>query len=190
MFQPVGSIMTEINEGLFYTLAQVTIALAGFSAVAIGLVAQQNRDWGVFEKANAWCIFAFAVLTFLASIIPVVLIEAGLSVSLALMVGLVPSALGGIPISYLAIKVTHDLLKSDEERKRIIGTFTGRIIAYGARFWAIVAMALIWLAMCDFLIPRTEAVYVGIVLMGIVLSLTHFAFFIGLSIQSGSDPKN
>lgn len=182
--------MTEINEGLFYTLAQITIALAGFSAVAIGLVAQQNRDWGVFEKANAWCIFAFAVFTFLASIIPVVLIEAGASLGTALMVGLVPSALGGIPISYLAIKVTHNLLKSEEERTRIVGTFTGRVIAYGARFWAIAAMALIWLTMLDFLIPRTEAVYVGTILFGIVLSLTHFAFFIGLSIQSSSDAQN
>lgn len=181
--------MADINEGLFYTLAQVTIALAGFSAVAIGLVAQQNRELGVFEKANAWCIFAFAVLTFLASIIPVVLIEGGVSLDTALMVGLVPSALGGIPISYLAIRVTHKLLKSEHERTRIVGTFTGRIIAYGARFWAVAAMALIWLTMFDLLIPRTEAVYVGIILFGIVLSLTHFAFFIGLSIQSSSDSK-
>lgn len=182
--------MAEINEGLFYTLAQVTIALAGFSAVAIGLVAQQNRDWGVFEKANAWCIFAFAVLTFLASIIPVVLIEAGLDVSTALMIGLLPCALGGLPISYLGIKVTHDLLSSEKERTRIVGTLTGRIIAYGARFWAIVAMLLIWFAMFDFLVPRTEAVYVGIILFGIILSLIHFAFFIGLSIQSDSDTKD
>jgi len=181
--------MADINEGLFYTLAQVTIALAGFSAVAIGLVAQQNRELGVFEKANAWCIFAFAVLTFLASIIPVVLIEGGVSLGTALMVGLAPSALGGIPISYLAIRVTHKLLKSEEERTRIVGTFIGRIIAYGARFWAVAAMALIWLTMLDFIIPRTEAVYVGIILFGIILSLTHFAFFIGLSIQSNSDSK-
>ena len=181
--------MTDINEGLFYTLAQVTIALAGFSAVAIGLVAQRNRELSVFERANAWCIFAFAVLTFLASIIPVVLLAAGASLDIALLLGLVPSAMGGIPISYLAIKVTHNLLQSEEERTRIVGKFTGRVIAYGARFWAIAVMAVIWLTMLDFLIPRTEAVYVGTILLGIVLSLTHFAFFIGLSLQSSSDSK-
>ena len=179
--------MTEINEGLFFTLAQITIALAGFSAVAIGLVAQQDRELGVFEKANAWCIFAFAVLTFLASIIPIVLIEAGASLGTALMVGLFPTAIGSLPISYLAIIVTKDLLKSEKERTRIVNTFTGRFIAYGARFWAIVASALVWLVMFDFLIPRTQAVYISLILLGIVLSLIHFAFFIGLSIQSGSD---
>lgn len=179
--------MAEINEGLFYTLSQITIALAGFSAVAIGLVAQNNRDWGVFEKANAWCIFAFAVLTFLASIIPVVLIEAGVSVSAALMIGFTVPAIGALPIAYVGIKVTHDLLTSEELRTRIVRTFLGRIIVFGARFWAVIGIVLVWLAMFDFLVPRTEAVYVGVILFGIILSLVHFAFFIGLSIQAGSE---
>ncbi|GAB5502038.1 hypothetical protein [Pyruvatibacter sp.] len=179
--------MTGINEDLFYTLAQITIALAGFSAVAIGLVAQNKSDWQLFEKANAWSIFGFAVLTFLMSIVPPIFINAGYALDTALTAGLIVPAIGALPIAYYAVTYSASFFASNVEQTRSTQTLVGKLIAYGAGCWAVAGMLLVWLTLFDVLIPRTETVYVGLTLIGIVLSLLHFALFLGLSIEDASE---
>ncbi|GAB5413879.1 MAG: hypothetical protein Cons2KO_14820 [Congregibacter sp.] len=175
--------MNELNEGLLYTLSQVTIGLVGFSAIAISLATQTKKAWGVFEKANAWCLFGFAVVSFLGSIIPPVMLMTGLGAEAALTVGFAVLAVGTLPMTYAGVVLTRRLLAERNEKVRITRYLSGRMILHGARYWAILGTSIISLAAFDFLIPRTQAVYVSMLLLGIVLCLVHFSFFLALGLD-------
>ncbi|WOJ95589.1 hypothetical protein R0137_10025 [Congregibacter brevis] len=108
--------MNELNEDLLYTLSQVTIALVGFSSISISIATQSKKNWGVFEKANAWCVFGFAVVSFLASIIPPVMVMAGLSAGTSLRAGFLVLAVGALPMGYGGVVLTRRLLAERGER--------------------------------------------------------------------------
>ncbi|WOJ92225.1 hypothetical protein R0135_10545 [Congregibacter variabilis] len=176
--------MNELNEALLYTLSQVTIALVGFSAIAISFATQTKKNWGVFEKANAWCVFGFAVVAFLASIIPPVMIMAGLSADASLIVGFAVIAIGVLPMTFGGVVLTRRLIAERDEKARITRYLSGRMILHGAPYWAILCTSAVWFAAFDFLIPRSEPVYVSTILVGIILCLIHFSFFLALGLEA------
>lgn len=159
---------------------EVSIAIIGFAGVAIALT-QGKRSWDFFDKVNVWFIFTHSVIAFICSQTYLVLVKT-MPPEFALNSGLRVFAVLWIA-TVLGATVPIFRLRNRNFRTSVLSTFVGKLIVFGAYTGGLLIAILLVLANLKLL--HTDAtIYTGSIATILLLAIAHFAYFIGVNIQT------
>lgn len=171
-----------MNEGIFYALSEVAIALAGFSGVAAALNLHGQYTWSAREVRILWFLVMDSFFVLFFSLLPIPLDLAGWSQE---MLWSVCSALLG---SWFII---GNILAFKGEQKDRAASKSGHLprimpILYAILVLAVVIGVVLWLSAFNILVPASQAVYVAGLIALVAFAAVEFLFFIDLASRQRS----
>ena len=174
-----------MNESVLYTLAEVSVTLAGFSGVVVAFRLRGIQGWSPTELRVLWLLIGDSFLILLFSLLPIPLALANWS----------QDALWGFCNALLGLWfVVVDLLVFRAERRdRAAGQLITVPIISPILYALMVAALGIGIALLlsawDLIVPRGQAVYVLGLLILLAFAALEFMFFIGLMSRQESEQK-
>jgi hypothetical protein len=164
-----------LNEEILYSLAEVAIALAGFSGVVIAFRPPGEEDWTPQEIRLLWFLLIDSLLVVFLSLLPILLALADWS--LDLIWGFSNAALGSWYLIGVALALKGEW--QDRAARRVITVPFMTPILFGVLVIGFVVGLTLWLAALNFLIPRGQAMYVFGLMTLLGFAAVEFLFFIG-----------
>jgi hypothetical protein len=170
-----------MNEPVLSTLAEVAIALAGFSGVAVVFRLRGAHSWSPTELRVLWFLIGDSFLVLFFSLLPFPLALANWS----------QDALWGLCNALLGSWfIVGDVLALRGERRDRVAQqlVTVPVITPILYVMSIGALAMgigLWLSAWDVLVPRGQAVYVLGLITLLAFAALEFLFFIGLVSRQG-----
>ena len=164
-----------MNEAILYTLAELGIALAGFTGVVIALLPPGARNWTSTELRFLWFLLGDSFLVVFFSLLPVSL--ALTSWSLDSIWGVSNAALGSWFVIGNLLAIWGELRDREAQRTLTVPMITP--VLYSILVIAFVVGIALWLAAADILVPRGQAMYVFGLLTLLGFGAIEFLFFIG-----------
>jgi hypothetical protein len=172
-----------MNEGVLYALAEVAVALAGFSGLVVVFRFQGVRRWSPMELRMLWLLIGDSFLVLLFSLLPVPLSLFGWSASLIWSV--CPALLGTWFFLGSGLAIRGD--RADRARGISVSVPAFTPILSAVVVGSIVMGAALWLSVFDLGVPRGQGIYVlGLILL-VAYAAVEFLFFIGLMSQRNPD---
>jgi hypothetical protein len=172
-----------MNEAILYTIAELGIALAGFSGVVIALL-PGARNWTATELRLLLLLLGDSFLVVLYAILPVTL--ALTPVSLDWIWGVSNAALGSWFIVGNGLALRGEWRDRKESRTHVIPVITP--VLYSIFVIASVMGIALWLAAIDVVVPRGQAAYVFGLITLLIFGALEFMYFIGrMTQQTGSN---
>ncbi len=167
-----------MNEQLM-ALAQIAIAIAGFSGVAVAIT-RDSIAMTYFDKANVWFIFVHSVNCFICTQVYLVLSVAyspqkALAMSFQVLSVLGTLAILGALFSVYKVFISNALSSA-------MSTIIGKLIVLLAVGTGLVASIFAILNSVGTIKPE-PSVYIGLNSLVLLLALLHFAYFISISLQ-------
>lgn len=164
-----------MNDAIFYSLAEVSMALAGFSGIAAAFRLRGKNAWSAIELRVLWFLIIDSFLVVFLSFLPVLLFLGGVAEE---MIWAICSIMLG------AWFVLGNFLGFRDNRRRHVIKRVSRVPLIAFLFNIVMVVALIvaaclWLSAFDVLIPRGQAVYVGGLVVLMAFAVIEFLFFIG-----------
>lgn len=172
-----------MNESVLYTIAEVSIALAGFSGLVVVFRVRGPHTWSSTELRVLWFLIGDSFLVLFFSLLPLPLALANWS----------PDALWGLCNILLGswFIVGGILAFRGERRDRAAGEWiTIPVITPILHVIYIVALAMgiaLLLSAWDVIVQRGQAVYVLGLITLLAFAAVEFLFFIGLMSQQDKD---
>ncbi len=165
-----------MEEQILDTLANVGIALAGFSGVVAAFRLFGERKWSVAEIRVLWFLISDSFLVLFFSLLPFPLALANWS----------PDAIWGLGSAllgtYFILGNVWALLGQYRDRKAkqlVTVPVITRIINFFVIPVAFVMGIVLWLSAFDVIIPRGQAAYVVGLIVLLAFAAVEFLFFIG-----------
>jgi hypothetical protein len=172
-----------MNATVLNTLAEVAIALAGFSGVAVVFRLRGAHSWSPTELRVLWFLIGDSFLVLLFSLLPFPLALANWS----------QDALWGFCNALLGSWfIVGDVLALRGERRDRVAQQLVTVpvitpILYVMSIGALAMGIALWLSAWDVLVPRGQAVYVLGLITLLAFAAVEFLFFIGLVSRQGRD---
>jgi hypothetical protein len=172
-----------MNESVLYTLAEVSITLAGFSGVVVVFRLRGIHAWSPTELRIFWLLIGDSFFTLIFSLLPIPLALANWSHDT------IWSLCNALLGSWF---ILGDLLALQGERKDRAARqlITVPVITPSLTAILIVALGMgiaLWLSVWDLVIPRGQAVYVLGLITLLAFAAVEFLFFIGLMSREGQE---
>jgi hypothetical protein len=172
-----------MNGPVLSTLAEVAIALAGFSGVAVVFRLRGAQSWSPTELRVLWFLIGDSFLVLFFSLLPCPLALANWSQDA--LWGFCNTLLG----SWFAV---GDVLALRGERRDRVAQQLVTVpvitpILYAMSIGALAMGIALWLSAWDVLVPRGQAVYVLGLIALLAFAALGFLFFIGLVSRQGRD---
>ena len=172
-----------MNESVLYTLAEVSVTLAGFSGVVVVFRLRGIHAWSPTELRVLWLLIGDSFLVLFFALLPIPLMLA--SWSQEVLWGFCNALLG---LWFIAVDL---LVFRAERRDRAAGQHVTvpviTPILYALMFAALgVAIALL-LSAWDYIVPRGQAIYVLGLIVLLAFAALEFMFFIGLMSRQGGE---
>jgi hypothetical protein len=175
-----------MNESVLYTIAEVSITLAGFSGVVVAFRLRGLDSWSPTELRVLWLLIGDSFLTCLFSLLPFPLVLADWS----------QDAIWGLCNALLGSwYIVGNLLALQGERKEHVSQQLTTVPVITPIFRAIFVIAFamgiaLWMSAWDLVVPRGQAMYVFGLIVLLAFAAVEFVFFIGLmSQQSGKEER-
>jgi hypothetical protein len=172
-----------MNGPVLSTLAEVAVALAGFSGVAVVFRLRGAQSWSPTELRVLWFLIGDSFLVLFFSLLPFPLALANWS----------QDALWGICNALLGSWfIVGDVLALRGERRDRVAQQLVTVpvitpILYVMSIGALAMGIALWLSAWDVLVPRGQAVYVLGLITLLAFAALEFLFFIGLVSRQGRD---
>jgi hypothetical protein len=172
-----------MNGPVLSTLAEVAIALAGFSGVAVVFRLRGAQSWPPTELRVLWFLIGDSFLVLFFSLLPFPLALANWS----------QDALWGFCNALLGSWfIVGDVLALRGERRDRVAQQLVTVpvitpILYVMSIGALAMGIALWLSAWDVLVPRGQAVYVLGLITLLAFAALEFLFFIGLVSRQGRD---
>jgi hypothetical protein len=170
-----------MNGPVLSTLAEVAIALAGFSGVAVVFRLRGAQSWSPTELRVLWFLIGDSFLVLFFSLLPFPLALANWS----------QDALWGFCNALLGSWfIVGDVLALRGERRDRVAQQLVTVpvitpILYVMSIGALAMGIALWLSAWDVLVPRGQAVYVLGLITLLAFAALEFLFFIGLVSRQG-----
>lgn len=168
---------------MLYTLAQVAIALAGFSGVVVAFRVQGAHAWSPTELRVLWLLLGGSFLVLFFSLLPLPLALANWPADAIW--GLGSALLGSWFIAGNLLALRGDRL--DRARGQLVTVPVISPILYGVIILAFVVGLALWLSVFNLVVPRGQAVYVLGLITLLAFASVEFLFFIGLLSRPGRE---
>jgi hypothetical protein len=170
-----------VNEGILFTLAEIAIALAGFSGIVAAFRISEAKAWSSTERRILWLLISDSFIVLFFSLLPLPL--SLWNWSDAALWGLCNALLG----SWFFI---GDILalrgeRQDREKHELITVPLITPLLYMITIVAIVMGIALWLSVFNFGVPSGQAMYVLGLIVLLVFGALEFLFFIGLASKQG-----
>lgn len=175
-----------MNESILYTLAEVSVTLAGFSGVVVAFRLQGIQGWSYTELRVLWLLIGDSFLVLLFSLLPIPLALANWS----------QDAIWGFCNALLGLWfITVDLLVfraevRDRARRQLITVPVISPILYALMIVAIGVGIALLLSAWNLIVPRGQAIYMLGLIVLLAFAALEFMFFIGLMSRQGSEQRN
>jgi hypothetical protein len=170
-----------MNEGIHYILAEVAIALAGFSGVAAAFRVREAYTWSATERRILWLLIGDSLLVLFFSLIPVALALSDLSQTMIW--SICNATLGSWFIIGDILAIRGEL--RDRKVHQLVTVPLITPILYTITVVAFIIGITLWLSALDFIVPRGQAMYVIGLIILLAFAAVEFLFFIGLASQQG-----
>jgi hypothetical protein len=172
-----------MNESILYTLAEVSVSLAGFSGVVVAFRLRGIQGWSSTELRVLWLLIGDSFLILFFSLLPILLALANWS----------QDALWGFcnalqGLSYIII----DLLvfraeRRDRAKRQQLTVPVISPLLYALSIAAVgMGMALL-LSALNLIVPRGQAIYVLGLMFSLAFAALEFMFFIALMSQQSDN---
>ena len=173
-----------MNEAVLYLLAEVAMALAGFSGVVVAVRLRGAQAWSPTELRFLWFLIGDSLLIVFFALLPVPMALAGWSDDT---IWTICSSLLG---SWFIVGLL--LALAGEWRERRAGQLTTvplitPVILYGVSAVALAMGIVLGLSAWDFGLARGQALYVVGLMVLLAIAAVEFLFFISLMSQQGND---
>lgn len=162
-----------MNDAVFYALAEVAMALAGFSGIAAAFRLRGKNAWTATELRMLWFLIIDSFLVVFLSLLPI------------------PLHLGGMPHDLLwtictvllgVWYIVGNLSFQGKRKNQVVKYFSkGSIMLLllkGTTVFGFIVMIALWLSIFDFIVPRGQAMYVGGLVTLLAIAAVEFLFFI------------
>ena len=172
-----------MNEQILDTLANVAIALAGFSGLVVVFRASDAHTWSPTELRVVWFLVGDSFLVVFLAMLPIPLALANWSPDAIW--GLCSALLGSWFFVSFFLALIGELRDRAAKQKVTFPGFTPILygIFYGIYLVSFVMGILLWLSVWNLVIPRGLALYVVGLMVLLAIAALEFLFFIAQMAQ-------
>lgn len=172
-----------MHEQSLDTLANVAIALAGFSGLVMAFRMRGPRAWSPTELRVLWFLVGDSFLVLLFALLPMPMALANWS--LEVIWGLCSALLGTWFLVGFFLALRGE--RQDRAARRWITIPVITPILHAVYVVAFVMGIGLWLSAFDFIVPRGQAVYVLGLIVLLAFAAVEFIYFIGLMAHQDND---
>lgn len=172
-----------MNEDVLYLLAEVAVAIAGFSGLVVVLPLRDSQAWSPIEARMLRFLIGDSLLVLFFALLPVLLALADVSAD----------AIWGVCSALLGtwfLVGNFWMLRGELRDRALEQTISNPVIApirYSIYVLALVMGIVLWLGALGLLVPRGQAVYVLGLMLLLAFAAVEFLFFIELLVQRSGD---
>jgi hypothetical protein len=172
-----------MNESILYTLAEVSVSLAGFSGVVVAFRLRGIQGWSPTELRVLWLLIGDSFLILLFSLLPIPLALANWS----------QDALWGFCNALLGLSfIVIDLFvfraeRRDRAKRQHITVPVISPILYALMIAAVGMGIALLLSALNLIVPRGQAVYVLGLMFSLAFAALEFMFFLALMSQQSDN---
>ncbi|MEM9622090.1 MAG: hypothetical protein AAF993_10605 [Pseudomonadota bacterium] len=103
------------NLDIFHTLAEVSVAVTGFSSLII-IFRGSSKPWHAFDYVHFGFVLAWSIGCIFLSLLPVLLVQFGIALQLASQVGLITTVVYIILVGGTLTRVQQTISRQDDTR--------------------------------------------------------------------------
>lgn len=166
-----------VNEHVLYTLAEIAIALAGFSGIVAAFRIHEAHTWSSTERRILWLLVSDSFIVLFFSLLPIPL--SLFNWSNDIIWAFCNALLGSWFIIGDILALRGD--RQDREKRQLITVPLISPLLYTIAIVAITMGITLWLSVFNFVVPRGQAVYVLGLIILLAFAAVEFLFFIGLA---------